>query len=73
MRNKVSDAEVAAAVFDKNLSERRPLPKRGQIKMRIASKVVHGITSVLSLAPSQDSGATANLLESPVSKEQSPV
>ncbi|KAG2681071.1 hypothetical protein I3760_11G127900 [Carya illinoinensis] len=46
MRNKVSD--VPATAITKSLRGSRPLPKRGQIKSKIAAYAFHSIVSVLS-------------------------
>ncbi|KAJ6946217.1 hypothetical protein NC651_001085 [Populus alba x Populus x berolinensis] len=48
--NKVRD--VAGAALDKISRGTRPLPKRGQIKSRIAANAFHSIVSVLSKASS---------------------
>lgn len=39
----MNDAEAAAAALNKTGRGRRPLPKRGQIKSRIASKAYRAI------------------------------
>ncbi|KAF7139634.1 hypothetical protein RHSIM_Rhsim07G0088000 [Rhododendron simsii] len=52
MRNKVNDAEAAAAALNKTERGRRPLPKRGQIKSRIASKAYRAIVLWFSPASS---------------------
>ncbi|PON97802.1 hypothetical protein TorRG33x02_063920 [Trema orientale] len=51
MSNKVGDVSDAAAMT-KDFRCRRPLPKRGQIKSRIAASAIHSIVSVLSRASS---------------------
>ncbi|KAI3468699.1 hypothetical protein Pfo_025362, partial [Paulownia fortunei] len=49
MTTKVNDASVAAsAAFNKNLKRRRPIPQRGQIKIRIAAKAFQSLVSVVS-------------------------
>ncbi|KAG8659133.1 hypothetical protein MANES_02G018450v8 [Manihot esculenta] len=48
MNNKVSD--TPAAPFRKNVRGTRPLPRRGQIKSKIAANAFHSIVSVLSRA-----------------------
>ena len=48
MSNKISD--VPATMITKSLRDRRPLPKRGQIKSRIAANAFHSIVSVFSRA-----------------------
>ena len=50
MNNKVGD--VSDAAMTKSFRGRRPLPKRGQIKSRIAASAIHSIVSVLSRASS---------------------
>lgn len=62
MRSKVSDAS-AAAIFGKNLKKtRRTIPRRGQIKMRIAAKAFQSLASVVSYS--------AQHLNSPRKKSQ---
>ena len=48
MCNKISN--VPTTIINKNLSGRRPLPKRGQIKSRISANAFHSIVSVFSRA-----------------------
>ena len=50
MSNKVSD--VPATIITKSMRGKRPLPKRGQIKSRIAANAFHSIVSVFSRASS---------------------
>lgn len=50
MNGKVSSARTAA--MGKNIKGERPLPKRGQIKTRIAVNAFHSIVSVISQASS---------------------
>ncbi|EXB37310.1 hypothetical protein L484_024236 [Morus notabilis] len=50
MNSKVGDASDAATT--KSFRCKRPLPKRGQIKSRIAASAIHSIVSVLSRASS---------------------
>ena len=52
MRNKVNDGEADTTALKKNEAARRPLPKRGQIKSKIASKAYKAIVSVMSPVPS---------------------
>ncbi|KAG8382201.1 hypothetical protein BUALT_Bualt05G0052100 [Buddleja alternifolia] len=51
----VNDASAAAA-FRKNLKRRRPIPQRGQIKMRIAAKAFQSLVSIISTSSAQYSG-----------------
>ncbi|KAK3016214.1 hypothetical protein RJ639_006216 [Escallonia herrerae] len=51
MNSKISDAHEAAT--GESYSSRRPLPKRGQIKSRIAANAVHSLVSVISRASPQ--------------------
>ncbi|KAH7840751.1 hypothetical protein Vadar_021099 [Vaccinium darrowii] len=58
MNKKISG--VGAAGIGESLRSRRPLPKRGQIKSRIAANVCHSIVSAFLRAPSshyQECGA----------------
>lgn len=48
MSNSVSN--VPATAIPKSLGGKKPLPKRGQIKSRIAAHAFHSIVSVLSKA-----------------------
>ncbi|PKI46202.1 hypothetical protein CRG98_033407 [Punica granatum] len=50
MNGKVGD--VRAAAMEKNFKGGRPLPKRGQIKSRIAANAFHSIVSAISRASS---------------------
>lgn len=50
MRSKMSNAP--GATIAESFRSRGPLPKRGQIKLRIAANAFHSIISVLSRASS---------------------
>lgn len=52
MNNKVRDIP-AGAVVSRSFKSRKPLPKRGQIKSRIAANAFKSIVSVLSKASSK--------------------
>lgn len=53
MNSKISDVAAAEGVAAESLRSRsKPLPKRGQIKLRIAKNALHSIASVLSKASS---------------------
>lgn len=56
MRSNVNDASAAAA-FGKNLKRRRPIPQRGQIKMKIAAKAFHSLVSIVSASSAQYLGS----------------
>ncbi|KAK3020221.1 hypothetical protein RJ639_046853 [Escallonia herrerae] len=51
MNSKISDVHEAAT--GESYRSRRPLPKRGQIKSRIAANAVHSLVSVISRASPQ--------------------
>ncbi|KAK3227837.1 hypothetical protein Dsin_007699 [Dipteronia sinensis] len=51
MNNKIRD--IPAGTVSKSLRSRRPLPKRGQIKSRIAANAFQSIVSVISRASSK--------------------
>ncbi|KAI3453747.1 hypothetical protein Pfo_010410 [Paulownia fortunei] len=56
MRTKVNDASAAAA-FSKNFKRRRPIPQRGQIKMKIAAKAFQSLVSIVSASSAQYLGS----------------
>lgn len=62
MRSKVNDASSAAA-SSRNLKRRRPIPQRGQIKVKIAAKAFQSLVSIVSTS-------SAQYLNSPRKKSQ---
>ncbi|KAH6769012.1 hypothetical protein C2S51_014348 [Perilla frutescens var. frutescens] len=62
MRTKVKDPSSAAAL-SRNLKRRRPIPQRGQIKMKIAAKAFQSLVSIVS-------ASSAQYLNSPRKKSQ---
>lgn len=56
MKNTISD--VPEADISEGYRSRRPLPKRGQIKSKIAANAVHSIVSALSRASSRHHRST---------------
>ncbi|KAL3619240.1 hypothetical protein CASFOL_036810 [Castilleja foliolosa] len=49
---RTSSNNGSAAALSKNLKERRPIPQRGQIKMKIAAKAIQSLVSIVSSASS---------------------
>lgn len=58
--NKINDCEAVStsAAFGKRFKTRRPIPKRGQIKRKIAAKAFQTLVSVIAAAPSPRPNAT---------------
>lgn len=63
MRTNVNDASTSTS-FSKNLKRRRPIPHRGQIKMKIAAKAFQSLVSIVSAS------SAAQYLNSPRKKSQ---
>lgn len=58
--NKINDCEAVStsATFGKRFKTRRPIPKRGQIKRKIAAKAFQTLVSVIAAAPPPPPNAT---------------
>ncbi|RYR10494.1 hypothetical protein Ahy_B05g078925 [Arachis hypogaea] len=57
MNNRVRVVRVAPAYGGNKLGGKKPLPKRGQIKSKIAANAFHSIISVISRAGASSSSA----------------